>query len=155
LQRRSPIMSRVIFRRFMYSLFGERTGLSRRAERRADPLARTGRHGDQLTGARLCLNCLEDRLAPATFVVSNILDSGAGSLRQAILDANALAGADDIVFDAGVFNTPRTINLTGGTIGVNESLTITGPGAGLLTIDGNNANRIINVNETNGGTFAI
>lgn len=35
----------------------------------------------------------------ATFTVSNTNDSGAGSLRQAILDANASPGADKIVFD--------------------------------------------------------
>jgi titin len=58
---------------------------------------------------RLCLGLepLEDRLAPATFTVSNIFDGGIGSLRQAILDANAVAGADRIVFaigGAGVHN---------------------------------------------------
>jgi hypothetical protein len=34
-----------------------------------------------------------------TLVVTNSNDTGAGSLRQAILDANALAGPDSIVFD--------------------------------------------------------
>src|SRR5258708_1101639 len=37
-------------------------------------------------------------LAPMTFTVTNTNDSGPGSLRQAILDANAHAGADMIVF---------------------------------------------------------
>jgi|RhiMetdeSRZDD1v2_1073273.scaffolds.fasta_scaffold06186_7 IPT/TIG domain-containing protein/S-layer family protein len=37
-------------------------------------------------------------LAAATFTVTNTNDSGAGSLRQAILDANAAVGADTIVF---------------------------------------------------------
>jgi len=47
----------------------------------------------------------------ATFVVNNTNDSGAGSLRQAILDANANPGADDITFDiAGT--APFTISLT-------------------------------------------
>ena len=35
----------------------------------------------------------------ATFTVSNTADSGPGSLRQAILDANATAGSDTIAFD--------------------------------------------------------
>lgn len=39
---------------------------------------------------------LEARIALATFVVSNNLDSGPGSLRQAILEANALDGLDHI-----------------------------------------------------------
>jgi titin len=37
----------------------------------------------------LLLEALEDRTAPALFTVSNTLDSGMGSLRQAILDSNA------------------------------------------------------------------
>ncbi len=37
----------------------------------------------------------------ATFTVTNNNDSGAGSLRQAIIGANSLAGADDIVFNIG------------------------------------------------------
>ncbi len=58
----------------------------------------------------------------ATFTVTNTADSGAGSLRQAILDANAAAGADVIDFDiagAGPFVIlPATIlpPLTGGTL---------------------------------------
>lgn len=35
----------------------------------------------------------------ATFTVTSTADSGAGSLRQAVLDANAAAGADLVVFD--------------------------------------------------------
>ncbi|HUF08750.1 MAG TPA: hypothetical protein VMO47_05475, partial [Rhodothermales bacterium] len=35
----------------------------------------------------------------ATFTVTTADDSGPGSLRQALLDANAAAGADQIVFD--------------------------------------------------------
>jgi parallel beta-helix repeat protein len=41
---------------------------------------------------------LEARIAPATFVVTNTLDEGPGSLRQAILNANALGGRDLITF---------------------------------------------------------
>ncbi|NJL88673.1 MAG: DUF4347 domain-containing protein [Coleofasciculaceae cyanobacterium SM2_1_6] len=37
----------------------------------------------------------------ATFTVTNNNDSGAGSLRQAIIDANNTAGADDVVFNIG------------------------------------------------------
>src|SRR5581483_9994804 len=52
-------------------------------------------------GSRPRLEHLEDRTAPAAFLVSNTLDSGSGSLRQAILDANAAAGADTITFALG------------------------------------------------------
>jgi titin len=47
------------------------------------------------------LEILEDRLALATFLVSSAADSGPGTLRQAILDANAAAGADQITFSIG------------------------------------------------------
>jgi hypothetical protein len=46
----------------------------------------------------LLLWVLTAPLAAATFTVTNTDDSGPGSLRQAILDANAAAGADTIVF---------------------------------------------------------
>ncbi len=42
--------------------------------------------------------CLTTRLAATTYSVVNTNDAGAGSLRQAILDANANAGADTITF---------------------------------------------------------
>lgn len=44
---------------------------------------------------------LESRIAPAAmiFTVTTTADSGAGSLRQAIMDANANAGVDEIHFD--------------------------------------------------------
>ncbi len=76
----------------------------------------------------------------ATLTVTNTNDSGAGSLRQAIINA---AAGDTIVFDSSVFSTPQTINLTtsdftpsGGRAGlfINKSLTIVGPGARLLTV---------------------
>lgn len=46
----------------------------------------------------------------ATYTVTNTNDNGAGSLRQAILDANANAGADTITFNIGTDY--QTINLT-------------------------------------------
>jgi titin len=44
------------------------------------------------------LEALEGRLAPATFPVTNSNDTGPGSLRQAILQANATPAADVIAF---------------------------------------------------------
>lgn len=86
-----------------------------------------------------------------TFTVMNTNDSGAGSLRQAILDANAATGADAILFDTGVFSTPQIITLTSGelliTNSVNSTVIITGPGANLLTVSGNSASRIFTINE--------
>src|SRR5262245_26416740 len=42
---------------------------------------------------------LEARIAPASFLVNTNADSGPGSLRQAILDANASVGLDGIRFN--------------------------------------------------------
>ena len=78
----------------------------------------------------------------ATFSVTNTGDSGGGSLRQAILDANATPGADTITFAAGVTG---TIALTSGQLTVTDNLTINGPGAANLTISGNNASRVMEV----------
>lgn len=52
------------------------------------------------TSLRLAIEPLEDRrLLAALFTVLNTNDSGAGSLRQAIIDANFAAGADAIEFN--------------------------------------------------------
>jgi hypothetical protein len=69
----------------------------------------------------------------ATFTVSNTDDSGAGSLRQAILDASGAFGDDIIVFDS-FFATPRTIALTTTELLIDSNIDIQGPGANLLTV---------------------
>jgi hypothetical protein len=75
----------------------------------------------------------------ATFTVTNLNDSGAGSLRQAVSDANANAGADTISFQPGLIG---TITLTTGEIVVYDELTIAGPGAEMIAISGNHASGI-------------
>ena len=88
----------------------------------------------------------------ATFTVTNTDNNGAGSLRQAVLDANVAAGANTITFDTTVFSTPQTITLTSGDIvftnSANSNATIIGPGANLLTISGNTASKIFTALET-------
>ncbi len=74
------------------------------------------------------IGCLP--LTAATFTVTNTNDSGAGSLRQAILDANGTVAADNIVF---ALTTPATIALSS-QVTVSSTLIITGPGARELTI---------------------
>lgn len=83
----------------------------------------------------------------ATFTVTNTNDTGPGSLRQAVLDANAATTADTIVFDPGLFGTPQTITLAteiqiSNNFNTVDTLTITGPGSNLLTVSGNNVTRI-------------
>lgn len=86
-------------------------------------------------------------VAPMTYTVSNTNDSGAGSLREAIDNANENSGDDTIVFDPSVFSTAQTITLTNGELLVdgNGSLTIFGTGANLLTISGGNSSGIFNI----------
>jgi hypothetical protein len=81
----------------------------------------------------------------STFAVSNTNDAGAGSLRQAVLDANANAGADTITFDPSVTG---TITLTSGEIGITDSVTITGPGSAILAVSGSDVSRVLNVSGT-------
>jgi hypothetical protein len=74
-----------------------------------------------------------------TLTVSNTNDAGAGSLRQAIIDANASAGFD-VIDMTGVSG---MITLTSGMLPIiTESVTIVGPGSGLLTVSGNNLYRV-------------
>jgi hypothetical protein len=85
----------------------------------------------------------------ATFNVTNINDSGAGSLRQAIADANGAAGADTINFTGSVFTdaTPDTITLTAGNLNITSDISIQGTGAANLSISGNNASRIFYISN--------
>src|SRR5262245_23777340 len=94
---------------------------------------------------RPMLEELERRLAPATFLVSNLNDSGGGSLRQAILDANSNPGADLVQFTGA--GASGTITLTTAEIDITDSVTIQGPGAAALTVSGNDAFRIFYIND--------
>src|SRR5207249_4264899 len=58
-------------------------------------------------------------------------DSGNGSLRQAIADANVLAGANTVTFDGEFFSAPQTITLEAGELVISEAVTIAGPGPAL------------------------
>src|SRR5262249_50767288 len=66
---------------------------------RLAPLPRRGRSRSAARRAvRLEAEPLEVRCTPSRFTVVNTQDSGAGSLRVAILHANAAPGADRIAF---------------------------------------------------------
>ncbi|MDZ8035549.1 DUF4347 domain-containing protein [Nostoc sp. DedSLP04] len=81
-----------------------------------------------------------------TFVVTNTNDSGSGSLRQAILNANATVGADTITF-AGVFTDaiPDIITLTSGKLIITNDITILGTGASNLIVSGNNSSGVFEI----------
>ena len=71
-------------------------------------------------------------------IVTNNNDSGAGSLRKAIADANP---GDTIEFDPSLAN--QTITLTSGQLEIDKNLTLDGGNAPNLTISGNSSSRVI------------
>src|SRR6266478_1810704 len=92
------------------------------------------------------LEPLEARIAPATFTVTNLNDAGAGSLRQAVADANNAVGADDIAFQAGL--TGSIILLTGELL-ITDSVVVTGPGASAITVEGGASSRVFHLDLPN------
>ena len=112
---------------------------SAQSRRSVPPAPRSSRG----TAPRLRIEALEDRTVPSTFMVLNLADSGAGSLRQAILDANDNPGADLIRFDPAARD--GTIALTSGQLSITDDLLLDGPGVNRLTISGNDASRVFSV----------
>lgn len=110
---------------------------------------------------RLRIEPLEERRLLAALTVNSTLDNiiagdSLVTLREAIIAANTdtatdsgqLAnGADTIEFDPAVFGSPQTITLALGQLSITSSLAIHGTGAANLTIDGNQASRIFNVDD--------
>jgi hypothetical protein len=94
---------------------------------------------------------LESRDAPATFTVTTLADSGAGSLRAALAAADALPGPDRIVFKlpAPAAHSENTITLTSGELTSKGNVTISGPGAGKLIIDAANNSRVFDIDDGN------
>jgi hypothetical protein len=92
----------------------------------------------------LCLIALSTQAA--TITVTNTNDSGAGSLREALANAN---DGDTIHFGI-----TGTITLTTGELLVDKSVTISGPGAASLTVDGNFADRVFHVSSGVTATIA-
>ena len=103
---------------------------------------------------RPVVEILENRWLPSTFTVSNINDSAAGSLRQAILDANANSGPDTIVFNipgSGV----HTIMPLSALPTITDPVTINGysqPGSSSNTLgQGDNATLLLELNGASAG----
>lgn len=97
------------------------------------------------------IELLENRIAPSVFIVTNLNDSGNGSLRDAIAKADTHTGADTITFhlpapaahSENIITLASTLTITPITPG--DQLTIAGPGAGKLILNGNNAIQILSV----------
>ncbi|MCB8954024.1 MAG: hypothetical protein H6650_18610 [Ardenticatenales bacterium] len=97
-----------------------------------------------ILGLFVCFVCLFLFAAPAsanegcqeTVVVTNVGDSGPGSLRDALIQV-CLGG--EVAFDVPV---PSAIVLTSGPLVVSYEMNINGPGADNLTVDGFDADRV-------------
>ncbi|MEZ6061200.1 MAG: Ig-like domain-containing protein [Planctomycetaceae bacterium] len=95
----------------------------------------------------LCVESLERRSLLTTFTVTSLADSGAGTLRQAIDDANNNDNGfeyDEIAFD---LPSGSTISLTSGDIAITETVAILGPGETELTIDAGGNSRVFDIIE--------
>ena len=126
-------------------LFKDFTGISRRAAA-ANLSNRSRSRPDGHRARRRCplgLEWLEDRVVLSLFLVTNLGDGGDGSLRQAILQSNSTPGPNEIDFASGLSG---TITLTSGQLTItNNYVTIVGPGAGVLSVSGNHASRVFEV----------
>lgn len=85
--------------------------------------------GPVLTALALIGGLTSTALGVTGTKVTNTNDSGAGSLRQVILDA---AAGSTIVFDSALFSAPQTITLNS-ELAVAKSLTIDGAAGGVVT----------------------
>ncbi len=93
------------------------------------------------------IEVLESRIAPATFIVSNLLDAGDGSLRDAIAKANLAAGLDTITFGkVGKTTGIGSIKLSSAALSITDALTI--DGAGKVTVDGQNKTQLFTITGT-------
>jgi HYR domain len=92
-----------------------------------------------VTCIALALMTAANHARAATITVMNTNDSGAGSLRQAIIDA----GSGDTID----FSVTGTITLTTGELPINKDLSIAGPGISNLIVSGNHASRVFEINS--------
>jgi hypothetical protein len=126
---------------------------------------------------RLQLEALEDRTAPAVLTVTSLadnttdttvmtlraavdlVDSGGASVAARGAPTVAPTGAqtvfsgsfgsgDTIQFDPGLFSGgPQTLSMSEGLMLISKSVTVNGPGAGLLTIDAQGQSQIFRVGQ--------
>ena len=87
---------------------------------------RTDKHRDTTGGCAPAAEALEPRLLLSTFLVTNINDSGPGSLRSAIEMANSRPGLDVISFDIPDPGRPRTIEPLTPLPAITDPLTLDG-----------------------------
>ena len=151
--------------------------MSRKRMPRRRTASRMNRSSGMRQSKQLSFDQLEARHLLATLVVNSTVDGPVNlndsvvTLRDAIEAANndvlvapggeTGSGTDTITFDTSVFSGAQTINLTSQLPTITDSLTITGAGANLLTIDAGNGTddefdtgdgfRIFNINDGDNG----
>src|SRR5262249_16855301 len=116
--------------------------LQRFLKRKSRPVSRAARTPFGRNRFVPNFEALGERIVPSTFHVTTLADGGAGSLRAAVAQATAHAGADAIVFDEGLSG---MIALSGGELDITDAVKITGPGADKLTVSGSNVSRVFKV----------
>jgi predicted outer membrane repeat protein len=119
----------------------------RKAERRSQAQRRVPSRRQVAAGATVAMGATlaaTGNAQAATFNVTNLNDDGAGSLRQAILDANASPGMDQVLFQA----TLSGRIALGSDLDIYGPTEVRGPGPDKLTISGNNSSRIFYVLTT-------
>ena len=88
-------------------------------------------------------------VAAATFTVTNVNDAGAGSLRQAVLDANASGGSDTIAFAAALNGLTITLASQINVAAASSTTTIDASAlAQGITVSGNDVARIFALDST-------
>ncbi len=97
-------------------------------------VATTGLLGAYIASPRI------PRAYAMTFTVDSTADSGPDTLREAIETANSSGGPDTISITA-----TGTISLQSPLPSITEDLTINGPGADQIVIDGGNTHRVLTV----------
>ncbi len=105
-------------------------------------VARSRRRAPARVFPRLGVEILEDRTLMSVITVMNLNDSGPGSLRDAI---GAAANGDTINFASNVRGTIPLQNV----LLILHDITITGPGAGLLTLSGSNSVAVFGIDAGN------
>lgn len=91
-------------------------------------------------------------IAQNSFLVTTTSDSGTGSLRQAVANANALAGTDTITFSDGTGGTVNftdagqdTITLTSGELTLTSDIVVSGNAANRVSVRSNGTSRVFQI----------